>query len=293
MLQTKAAAHSATSTEAGPTAAGPPEVQANAQDGNWLALSPEARGNFSEHCTLYPGKRVVLVTVNVNYLNMFRNWLHFAQPYLQSTEQLRVVAEQPEVVAPLQDIQQTYGFDLVQPDVATQPIAASLLEGPYRSSEFVGVVGKRPDRLLDVMTAGCSVLYVDIDTAWVKDPFLSIKGNADVYVTDDLPIRGADYCTCLLYMNPSPASISFVREWAQRMGTSMDQPVFNEVLREITEHRAPASMASLTHSVLPQDQFPPGLLAMVYTTPSVWHANWREGMNNKIDFLKSVGCWNI
>merc|ERR1719330_774677 len=118
---------------------------------------------MAKHCEPFQGKRVVLVTVNKDYFEMYTNWLGSAAPFLQnSTEHLRIIAEDEEVLAPLhafmKDLELDYSVE--------SPQAASLVQAefPYGDKEYGSVVWERPDHILKLLRGGCSVLYVDVDT---------------------------------------------------------------------------------------------------------------------------------
>lgn len=267
---------------------------------NWAEERPESaqlpedpdpgnqRGAFAQHCRLYPGKRVVLVTVNAEYLDMFKNWLHFAKPFLTSTEQLRVIAEEADAVAPLQELrEQSLWFDLVSPS------GASLVQAPFGSQGFNKLVGQRPSRVLALLKENCTVLYADIDTAWVKDPFLDIAAagpGALVVTNDNENWKGSYVCTCFLYMQPTPEVNNLTLLWARKMTTKRgqatnDQIMFDELLS------APANLVGMKMAYLPVEKYPPGNLAQNHPNASVYHANWREGIEQKVAFMKEHKVW--
>lgn len=273
--------------------------------------SPQSssRGTFSDKCKLYPGKRVVLVTVNYEYLDMFQNWLHFAKPFLQSTEQLRVVAEEIEAIKPLKAMQKDFHFDLVHRndtayfkhmqngstflEVPENPAESeNLVLAPWNSEEYKNLVFGRPNRLLSIVEAECSVLYADIDTAWVKDPFKDIgaAGEGEMYMTLDDP-KKETYCSCFLYVHPKGTTKKFLREWQRRMKLPKthnvygDQDILNEMIRE------PNSFSGLSKAVLPVEKFPPGKIQADSSQASVYHANWRKGHEAKVQFMIKNNVW--
>lgn len=251
-----------------------------------------ARAQFAGNCTLYPGKRVVMVTVSGEFVDMFKNWFHFAKPFLKSTEQLRVFAEDHAAVAPLQEMmKQSPQFDVVAPD------GVSLLEMPYPygSKGYKKLVNKRPDHLLSVLEAGCSVLYADVDTAWTKDPFHDIAEATpgDLYITRDTDdVSSFYYCTCFMYMHPTPPVMFWTREWARRMETTgaTNQGVYSSMLQDGSLQDA---QAKLNQVILPIEKFPPGMWADHAPDATVYHANWIIGHDAKIGFLKRHGVWKM
>jgi len=242
------------------------------------------RGTFSQACTLYPGKRVVLVTVNSEYLGMFKNWLHFASRFLKETEQLRVVAEDEAVIGPLKEMQKrSPTFDLVSRH--ENPLA--FIQAPWATDGFGKVVWDRPGQMFQMLEAGCSVLYNDIDTVWVNDPFIDIQAAepSKLYLTDD----AGQLCTCFMYVNPDVRTTNkLIREWGESKATNNDQGIFNGVFQK----------SGVQSTMLPRWKFPPGKDEAKFSSAfmdaaTVLHANWRVGIGAKIDFMKKHGFWDL
>merc|ERR1719330_982227 len=87
------------------------------------AAAASARGHLATECKSYPGQRVVLVTVNAEFLEMFGNWLRFARPFLQSTEHLHVIAEEAGAVAPLRELLKESGVEFTLDDPTPKQLA--------------------------------------------------------------------------------------------------------------------------------------------------------------------------
>merc|ERR1719330_1746429 len=173
---------------------------------------------MAKHCEPFPGKRVVLVTVSTDYFDMFTNWLNSAKPFLHDSEHLHMIAEDEEVVPRLAAFLKDQDFDhSVAPPQAPAPSALLSLQPPYNSAGYGTVVWGRPNHIMDLLQVGCSVLYVDIDTVWVKDPFVAIDaaGGADLYITNDTPEKKeVNLCTCFLFFHPAAASKDLLQAWA-------------------------------------------------------------------------------
>lgn len=262
-----------------------------------LAAAP--RGTFSQECKPFPNKRVVLVTVNEDYVDMYRNWLRSARPFLQSTEQLVVVAEDANASNLIEAISddETPPFSLVKPGSK----AVSLLQAPWDSKVYGAVVTKRPARIRELVLEGCSVLYVDIDTVWTKDPFLAITaaGEGNLYLTEDgheglfhgnYPILGnffdgTNFCTCFMYFHPAAATVKLLNDWETHMYGHRNQPPFNEAVQAMDRD------SGLKIVTLSNSQFPPGWLAAGKPDATVFHANWMKGQQNKVRFFEERGMW--
>merc|ERR1740123_1437845 len=106
----------------------------------------------------------------------------------------------------------------------------------YGKGVWGKVVTHRPMQILELLNAGCSVLYSDIDLVWVKPifPELDALGEYDAYIAND----GADdahtdyLCTCTMYFHPTPGNKLLMDLWRRKVvGQQTNQGGFNSVLR--------------------------------------------------------------
>merc|ERR1712113_177145 len=58
---------------------------------------------FNRDCKAFPNKRVIMVTPNLEYWDMFLNWVHHASVYMSENDQLVVVAQDEGIVTMLQN----------------------------------------------------------------------------------------------------------------------------------------------------------------------------------------------
>lgn len=280
---------------------------------------------FSRGCQPYPNKRVITTIVNGAFVDMFENWLHYAVPFLTSTEALHVFAEDESATVGLRNVQARSSVDFTIVD--TYKNSRSLYgvdnvpAGSFNSPEYGQVVNTRPDRLLTLLSANCSVLYVDIDTVWMHNPFRDIAtaGVHDMYLVDDSESNlkthtsHPNLCACFLFMHPTPIILQFMREWSADMAGNRNQISFNYVLDKGVQpakivdrifcklaHSSPKSRESsarrctqpVDFAILPFDKFPPGSRAQSYPNATVVHANYLAGHDQKISFLKEHGLWH-
>lgn len=256
------------------------------------------RGEFSRTCGPFPEQRVVMLTVNEEYTDMFQNWLQHAKPFLKSTEHLLVIAEDHGALPALQELQSMSNLQFTVAEhgklsavslAGTSPSAVSLISAPYGTREYGNVVWRRPHHLLSLLERGCTVLYVDVDTVWLKDPFLDIAARPahDLYLVQDDPNQGrfdwVYFCSCFLYMHPTPANQRLVLIWSQNMRGTKNQHVFNRVLESFGQ--------DTNYAVLPINQYPPGIAVDRYPEASVVHANWVNGHDSKVCFLQQRRLW--
>lgn len=269
------------------------------------SLSTQGRGNFSKDCAPFPGQRVVLVTVSMQYFDMFRNWLVSARPFLQDTEHVHVIAEDGEVVPLLEALRKGHSLDYsVEDPHGLEYSAEALIQtdpSMYDSAAYGGVVLKRPNHLLKLLKKNCSVLYVDVDTVWMQDPFHEIEaaGSSDLYLTDDEPTKrafwGKNYCTCFMYIQPAAWCQTLMQGWASRITGNTNQLPFNSALRwAVLTYASDAARPA----ILPLGQFPPGGVVLgklggftASPHPTVFHANWLWGIKDKVDFFEERKLW--
>merc|ERR1712194_214997 len=158
-----------------------------------------------------------------------------------------------------------------------------ILPGGPGSYIFDTLTGKRPLQILHFLELGCTVLYTDIDTVWLGDVFedIAAAGSHDLYITDDSQrnegMNRWNFCTCFMYLQPSPAVRELMQNWHQAMDPKWhDQPPFNIALRQDHETRGLVDFA-----VLPYKAFPPGCYvnrAGIEPGMHVLHANYRRGI---------------
>jgi hypothetical protein len=256
---------------------------------------------FNRDCKAFPNKRIIMVTPNVEYWDMFLNWFHYANEHLGENDQLVVVAQDEGAVTMLRNssfvFMDTNGTLNRRDGTLNQASVYknSLLAGPFGSREFNTLTGKRPAHILHFLELGCTVLYADVDAVWLGDVFqdLAEAGSHDLYVTDDssqnlaMASNGGDiwyFCSCFLYLQPTPAVRELVQTWHQVMSPEdNDQPAFNDALKTVYETRG-----SLDFVVLPYEAFPPGCYVDTHgvrPTMHVLHANYRIGLEAKIKFM--------
>lgn len=249
------------------------------------------------------------------------------------------IAEDMQAVSPLETLRARQTpplFDIIRASPAPTPapeiMEVSLLDvPPYGSKGYNRLMHSRPRHLLRFVEKGCAVLFVDVDTAWLKNPFLDIAraGKFDLFIIDDGDGRGqpafqkeewsemkaqghkcemkrTNFCGCFQYMIPTQPMIELARDWTHAMETEKykkegNQHAFNSVLCSHVKRHGHKS-GDFRVAVLPWEQYPPGMVvgqskseakAAIYKTASVLHANWRSGHQAKVSFMKNTGHWNV
>jgi len=276
--------------------------------GCWAEFSPV--GPFSENCRPFHGKRIVMVTLNNDYINMFENWLHYAGGWLKNTEKLVVVAEDRDVLKPLDEVLKSQKKNnLTEFVVSSQPkddavkwgndatksngfLHHHVFEPKFGTREFGAVMTQRPSYIRAFLDEGCTVLFSDIDNVWVHNPFNQIAEfpQKDILATDDDPNnKKSDYlCACFLYIQPTQASRDLVRDWEKEVvGQIRNHPQLNTALQ-----RARRRDSSFTDAILPFSEFPPGVKTSQFPNATVIHANYLIGLEKKKKFLQDLGLWS-
>mmetsp|Transcript_25900 Transcript_25900/g.74848 ORF Transcript_25900/g.74848 Transcript_25900/m.74848 type:complete len:297 (-) Transcript_25900:118-1008(-) len=259
-------------------------------------MSPfvEQEPAFNRDCKAFPNKRIIMVTPNLEYWDMFLNWVHHASVYMSENDQLVVVAQDEGIVTMLQN--SSFTFMDLDGTLNIRTVTKHKVVGPFSSSEFRALVGKRAAQILYFLKLNCTVLYSDVDNVWLGDVFQDIAeaGSHDLYITDDSSDNALTerwyFCTCLLYLQPSPSVRELMQNWTNAVSDKTNnQPPFNQVLK-----RDYATRQLVDFTVLPYGAFPPGCSAdRFWGTPAmhVLHANYIVGMKNKTQFLVDHHVW--
>mmetsp|Transcript_1650 Transcript_1650/g.4705 ORF Transcript_1650/g.4705 Transcript_1650/m.4705 type:complete len:293 (-) Transcript_1650:171-1049(-) len=273
-------------------------VAANAEGSSLLqlhtALTQKAQGHWSKTCAMYPGKRIVFLSVSSQFTDLFDNWLYHAAPHLNhATEQVVALAENAEVLPVLRQMSGAYGVNFdTQFDKSWHHIGNATSNCDHLTASYGSVVTHRPEVIKGMLEANCTVFYQDVDTAW-KSSVLSVldaSGVHDVMLADDDPRDDGkpsrDLCSCLMYIQPTLTSREFVRRWAAAdKGNVVNQPFMNDVLLDMR--------GWIDVHVLSNDQFPCGKNAANASKPVSLHANWLVGTRNKTAFFKKFHMWHI
>lgn len=279
----------------------------------------------------------MLVAVDTDFIDLFDNWYGHAKKFLTDKEQVVAVAEDPQAIPVLQKVLKARphaNFEILAPPTTANASGVSKVSfmevdsatTPFGTKGYNEMMHNRPGHLLRFISQGCTVLYVDVDTIWLKSPFKDIAdaGAHDLYVIDDgknggtqppQPFWGKDmsslagcshnnipnFCGGFMYVRPTPHAQEFVREWSElslsgQVKNEGNQHAFNRMLcKHFKDEKA------ATFGVLPFDQYPPGpaveprLLAHTSgkQSPTMVHANWLAGYAAKVSFLKKLGYWNL
>ena len=225
----------------------------------------------------------VVTTVSTGFLDMFQNWLYWYRR-LQLRSRLVVVVEDSGALSFARASNLTYrhGAALHRPDADD---GAWYDSGPYRT-----LVSRRAAYLLRELEECDYLLYTDVDTVWLSNPFVHLRGvHNDMWGGVDDVIRDVPYyCTGFLAFRRTPASRSLLRQWNDSLfhKPQLNQPVFNSLLRRSDAVARP----------LPRSLFPSGDLYFGRATAGrqavVVHNNFVQGKRAKIRRFRERGLYH-
>lgn len=243
---------------------------------------------------------VVVLTVNTGFWDFFVNWLkHFYGRAMSDQPLLIIIAEDSAIYEKLQALPRSKTKTrVVLPGYDFANDSASEKAEDYDSESYKSLVSSRATHLLNLMCileGGGSnevanetvanggtktkkeemiIVYSDVDTVWLKDPFPYIQmelfgSNNDGNQTQQQPkydiLAAVDdhdyhnfttyYCTGYLVIAQTPASIGFLSRWENELQSNpqLNQPIFNSLLRS-------TEIPEIRHGGLEEMKFPPGRL---------------------------------
>ncbi|XP_038044160.1 UDP-D-xylose:L-fucose alpha-1,3-D-xylosyltransferase 1-like [Patiria miniata] len=258
-----------------------------------------ARQNQSQHaCTEADISRrsgtVVLTTTNTAFLDMTENWLASIRR-TKTCPNITVVAEDQKAYQYLSN-RKLAGVHVLQ----TQSGLASTNKLVFNTNEYKKFVNKRQRYILKFLEGGWEVLFTDVDTFWLRDPFPFLRGNFDLAMEQDnyrkVKPNDRNYCAGFVYFRPTERTLKFVREWIRYMAEDKklkpDQVVMNHLIRT-------KKVPRLQVRVLNWDRFPNGKLFFNETWRRersdfvVVHNNWIVGHDTKVERFRNLNMWLV
>ncbi|XP_075510788.1 UDP-D-xylose:L-fucose alpha-1,3-D-xylosyltransferase MGP4-like isoform X1 [Primulina tabacum] len=252
---------------------------------------------------------LIVCAVSEAYLPFLNNWLISIARQRQQDKVL-VIAED---YATLYKVNERWPGHAVLVPPALEAVAAH----KFGSQGFFNFTVRRPRHLLQILELGYDVMYNDVDMVWLADPFPYLKGEHDVYFTDDMahvkPLnhshdlpppgkKGRTYiCSCMIYMRPTNGAKLVMTKWIEELQSqpwskakkANDQPAFNWALNKTADQ--------VDLYLLPQQAFPTGGL---YFKNKTWvqetkglhvivHNNYIVGFEKKVKRFQDHGLWLV
>ncbi|XP_022084717.1 UDP-D-xylose:L-fucose alpha-1,3-D-xylosyltransferase 1-like [Acanthaster planci] len=237
---------------------------------------------------------VVLTTTNNAFLDMTENWLASIRR-TRACPNITVVAEDQQAYRFLSR-KAVVGLHIQQ----TGSGLSTAKKLVFNTKEYKKFVNKRQRYILRFLEQGWEVLFSDVDTFWLRDPFPFLQGNFDMALEVDeyrqKGKKGSFYCAGFVYFRPTERTLRFVREWIRFMEADEklrpDQVVMNLL---IAEKKVPR----LKLQVLNSDRFPNGKLFFNETWRRdkrgivVVHNNWIIGHDPKVERFRNNSMWLV
>jgi len=228
----------------------------------------------------------ILMTVNNGYLDFFLNWLlHLNKLGVRCP--LIVLAHDEETFNILRNNHTVYErLRVVRSDNAPIQKAQS-----FGSREFNSLVSERPQFILNHLTEGRNVLYVDVDTVWVSSPFPYLTGEFDLWMQQD----GNRFCTGFMAIKNNNKTLRLIEHWRdgaiRANATLHDQQVFNKIIPIYIKFK------KLYIQRLDNKKFPDGYLYFDQYNETgqkdavVVHNNFIIGHDQKLTRFRKHGLW--
>eukprot|EP00584_Thalassiosira_punctigera_P021944 CAMPEP_0172548288 /NCGR_PEP_ID=MMETSP1067-20121228/17618_1 /TAXON_ID=265564 ORGANISM="Thalassiosira punctigera, Strain Tpunct2005C2" /NCGR_SAMPLE_ID=MMETSP1067 /ASSEMBLY_ACC=CAM_ASM_000444 /LENGTH=403 /DNA_ID=CAMNT_0013335489 /DNA_START=73 /DNA_END=1281 /DNA_ORIENTATION=+ len=308
---------------------------------------PQWRDEIDRHFNETTGRKpsfAVMLTLNDGFWDLFENWHNYFRDRLVDRPDkslLILIAEDSIIYEKLKAMPESKKESfIVLPGHNFSIHSASDKAEDYESYAYKSLVSSRATYLLNLMCSfeggesnnavnevsvaegetkiskeGLVVVYSDVDTVWLKDPFPQI--HAELYGTnlndtqhpnydilaavDDHDYYGVDnvYCTGYLVIAQTPASFAFLSYWERELLSSpqLNQPIFNTLLRS-------EELPYIRHGGLGEIEFPPGRLyfdewvkeggeleRLKKEKTLVVHNNYIIGHDAKIQRFQEHGLW--
>lgn len=182
-------------------------------------------------------------------------------------------------------------------------------EASFGSQAFKELTSTRPAFLRPFLEKDYTVLYNDIDMVWQHNAWDVIDERSDsakkTSTTTTPSMLWHDgpgqLCTCMLYLLPTPDSLSLLDQWEEEIQTgkhTTDQFAFVELAKRLKFPFGGGTTENGSVRVFKSDEeFPPGKF---YTWDEdeprnakavIIHNNWILGKKAKRDRFESAGLW--
>ena len=239
---------------------------------------------------------VVLTTTNSVFLDFTQNWLESIRRLKVRPKNITIVTEDEATYEALAEYPEVYR---VKPSFMLPPNKTLVFDTP----EYKAFVNKRPKYILDLLEKNIDVLFSDVDTVWIEDPFPYFQGDFDLFIQEDQPQPKLVLCAGFAYYRSTANMIQFLKYWIRRLEINKnkkpDQMVLNIMLRE--KKKAGKTPGYFKYKVLDQKKFLSGRDYFdedwrrnnTDVKPAFLHNNWVVGHDIKVERFKKLGYWYI
>ena len=233
-------------------------------------------------------KVVILSTTNAAFLDFTDNWL----------ASIRKIGIHPNITIVAED-KKSYDHYFRTPDIHVMRADQSSVSEKlvFDTPEYKTFVNKRAQYILDLLLKGYDVLFSDVDTFWLSDPFPYFEEDYDIFTQLDqgYPDRRV-LCAGFVYYKSNRYTIKFVKLWIKKMNrlhnVKPDQVVMNLLMYK-------KSVPRLRVKVLDPEKFLSGRYYFdaqwrrnnPHVKPVMLHNNWIIGHDRKVERFKNLGMW--
>ena len=222
---------------------------------------------------------IILVTVNNGFLDFFQNWMYFYDKLLLNY-QVYVIAQDDTVYLNLNKLYLNQVFTVERSWKHFTPSAVV-----YGSRKYKEMMSARPSYILKYLEKGLNILFADIDSVWLKDPFQFFIGNFDMWIQLD----GKKFCAGFMAIKSTNDSIKFIKMWEESLTTNLlnDQLEFNVIYEK----------ANIKIKPLDTNLFPSGALyfrkfnASKRNNVAIVHNNYILGHEKKLQRFQKFNLW--
>lgn len=227
---------------------------------------------------------LMVVSVNHGFWPMFLNWKSHANEVGIEDCDILVVAEDDDVYNRLANtgvIRHRTG--------GVQKSAAHV----YDSKEYIKMVSKRPEYLIDVLKKhrDRNIIYTDVDTVLLRD-IRELTGQTMAFGIDANNALGVEnyYCTGIMFWPNEHQSMKVLETWNDEITAvnQLNQPLFNRVVRDRhlnANHTAFDKMLVMSGKTLTDNG------GVIPKETYLVHANYIQGYDNKVKLFKKHGLW--
>jgi len=162
----------------------------------------------------------------------------------------------------------------------------------FKSKDYLSMVSRRGTILMDAMKDGRHLLYTDIDSVMLRNPFLHIPSTeCDMSFQLDNREEGKSYCTGIFTVRNRMVTRALIGTWnsALQAREQLNQPLMRELVNLYTANHG------LKACALDGVKFASGKTFFHQNKRRgtvILHANYYGSREEKIKVLSKVGLWN-
>ena len=168
----------------------------------------------------------------------------------------------------------------------------------YGTDEYKKMVGKRTRYILEYLSNGYDVIFNDVDSVWLQDPFPYLDTKYDVCAQPVRYLLSKYICAGFTYYKSANKTIQLVKKWIEIMTQSNYTLKENVLLNKIIDERM---VKNLTVKHLDANKFFSGLYYFddnwrrthTELDPVMIHNTFVKGHDIKVDRFKRLGLWYI